>query len=80
MKTVNIPELLKNNKYDYVIVGPRPHSTKNKSINESIKSLAEKLQIKTKVFDSTKDALNKSMLSDLAGSIANDWYEKQHVA
>lgn len=80
MKTVNISELLKNNKYDYVIVGPRPHSTKNKNINESIKSLAEKLQIKTIVFDRPKDSLNKSMLSDLAGSIANDWYERHQVA
>lgn len=73
MKNFDLVKKIKSNRYDYIISGPRPHSTANKGINISLLGLKIKFQLKSIISENFKTPLNKNLLEELAQIVSSNW-------
>lgn len=76
VKGVDIAQKLKSNKYDYVIIGPMPHSIKGKEESKNWKTFFRDNNLKGIPFTSMAKTLSKSEFDHLAKTIVADWQSK----
>lgn len=75
VKNSNVNSKIKQNKYDYIIIGQHDHSTKGKKINQSYPNFIKENNLKAKVFEERKSNLNQEILTELSVSIMQNWEE-----
>lgn len=77
MKSFDLVKKIRADRFDYIICGPKPHSTASKGINISLLNLKQKLNLRAIINDYNKDPLTKNALEELAETISRDYKQKQ---
>ena len=72
LKNISPVEALKSQRYDYLIIGPHPHSVKGKNIKHSWSRFLEVRGIQTLVFERYHKPLSKDWLRVLSNEIGID--------
>lgn len=73
IKNSNINKKIKQDKYDYIIVGQQPHSTKAKNSKHSYQKFIKDNGLKAIINEDYDNVLNKEKLTELAKTIIVDW-------
>lgn len=73
MKSFDLLKKLKSNRYDYVIVGQRPHSTANKGIKTSLLAFKMSHNLKAVVTDWFQTPLNRAFITEMAKNCCKHW-------
>lgn len=73
IKNSNINKKIKQDKYDYIVVGQHDHSTKGKNSKQSYINFVKENKLKAIVSEDYNSKLNKEKLSELAKNIINHW-------
>lgn len=76
IKGLDIPVKLKSDKFDYVVIGPLPHSNKGKEESKHWKNFFKENKLKALPFISMSKMLSKSDFDHLAKTIVDDWQNK----
>ena len=76
-KNIDIANKFKSDKFDYIIIGPMPHSQKGKELNKQWRTFFKENNLKGQVFTTQKNAsLSKSDFDFFANIIIEDWKNK----
>lgn len=78
LKNSPIADMIRSRKYDYLMVGPHPHSLKGKHLKHSWEKFMEINAINTKVYDTLHMNLSKDKIESYAKIMAIDWLEKRN--
>jgi len=76
LKNTSPAEQLKSGMFDYLIVGPHPHSVKGKNIKHSWQLFLETKKIQTKAFEIYHKPLSKARVLVVANKIGEEWFNK----
>ncbi|GEM_PF-5644560 len=79
IKNSNINKKIKQDKYDYIIVGQHDHSTKGKNSKQSYVNFIKENGLKAMVSEDYNNKLNESKLKELAKYIINDWEQQFEI-
>lgn len=72
-KNSNLNRKILNNKFDFIIMGPHDHSSKDKSSKESYEAYAENNNLKAQLFKNLKNPMSKSFMEKCAIDIIEEW-------
>lgn len=76
-KNINISNKFLSNKFDYIIIGPMPHSQKGKELNKHWRTFFKESNLKGQVFTTKNNtSLSKSDFDFFANTIIDDWKNK----
>lgn len=76
-KNIDIANKFKSDKFDYIIIGPMPHSQKGKELNKQWRTFFKENNLKGQVFTTKNNAsLSKSEFDFFANIIIEDWKNK----
>jgi len=75
-KNFGVSKSFKSNRYDLIIIGPHPHSIKNKNVKEDFRKLKEQYNLKAKVSEKCDKPLSKEFLSAKAEQFFDDLLKK----
>ena len=73
IKNSDINKKIKQDKYDYIIVGQHDHSTKGKNSNHSYTRFIKDNNLKAIVNEDYDNPINKEKLTELSINIVSDW-------
>ena len=76
-KNIDIANKFKSDKFDYIIIGPMPHSQKGKELNKQWRTFFKENNLKGQVFTTKNNtSLSKSDFDFFANIIIEDWKNK----
>ncbi|MBZ0328284.1 MAG: hypothetical protein K8F54_11805 [Altibacter sp.] len=75
MKNINILNYFKKD-FDYIILGPRPHSMKGIDLKKGPVTLKKEYKLKANIFSDNNSKLSRNKLEELALQISIDWKSK----
>ena len=75
-KNFGVSKNFKSNRYDLIIIGPHPHSIKNKNLKEDFNKLKEQYNLKAKVNEKCDKPLSKEFLSAKAEQFFDNLLKK----
>ncbi|MDM9630231.1 hypothetical protein [Robiginitalea aurantiaca] len=76
IKSIPVLNHIKGNKYDYLIFGPRPHSSKGWDIKQSPVTIRKNLKLTGKFIVENDKPLSKSFFESKANDILSQWIEE----
>jgi len=77
LKNITPVDSLKSMKYDFIIVGPHPHSIKGKNLKHSWSTFLKLKKINTVALESYKNRLSKEQILVFANEIGEKWFNKE---
>jgi hypothetical protein len=76
LKNLKLVDKIKSDKYDFILLGPRPHSIKGKAINMSGNELKKAYSLKAMIYDDAKNDFSQELILTLSKSFAELWKKK----
>lgn len=73
MKNVNIKNYFKNDKFNYMLFGPRPHSMKGINLRKSPITIVKEFNLKAKIFVENDKELSRNVIEEFAKNISENW-------
>ena len=77
LKNISPVDKLKSDKYDYLIVGPHPHSVKGKNLKHNWATFLKNRNIKTEAFEGYRKPVSKEDIVNIADKIGRDNFRPQ---